>query len=116
MHLIHPAWHDASVAEKVASHVTPNLPQSPSVFASDCARKAYNLITGRREATFCPDEIEIQEAHSNHRKLDSQAALPHPTRDRAADGSRSQVWPLRPSRRDHDPGRLSPRPAGLGGL
>jgi hypothetical protein len=37
----------------------------------DCARKAYNLVTRRREGTFYPDEIEIQEAHSKHRKLDS---------------------------------------------
>src|SRR5262245_58976238 len=31
-------------------------------------------------------------------------------------GLRAQVWPIRASRRDHDPGRLSPRSAGLGGL
>jgi hypothetical protein len=37
----------------------------------DCSRKAYNLVTRRREGTFYPDEIEIQEAHSKHRKLDS---------------------------------------------
>src|SRR5262249_1483098 len=28
----------------------------------------------------------------------------------------TQAWPLRASRRDHDPGRLSARPASLGGL
>ena len=37
----------------------------------DCAKKAYNLVTRRREGTFYPDETEIQEAHSKHRKLDS---------------------------------------------
>src|SRR5262245_49069687 len=82
----------------------------------DCARNVYNLVTRCREGTFYPDEIEIQEAHSKHRKLDSQAALPHPTRDRAADGLRPKAWPLWASRCDHDPCRLSPRSAGLGGL
>src|SRR6516225_1143748 len=82
----------------------------------DCAKKTYKLVTRCREGTFYPDEIEIQEAHSKRRKLDSQAALPHPTRDRAADGLRPKAWSLRASRRDHDPGRLSPRSAGLGGL
>src|SRR5262245_12164681 len=82
----------------------------------DYAKNVYNLVTRRREGMFYPDEIEIQEPHSKHRKLDSQAALPHPTRNRAAYGLRPQAWPLRASRRDHDPGRLSARFAGLGGL
>src|SRR5215467_7250653 len=82
----------------------------------DCSIKAYKLVTRCREGTFYPDEIEIQEAHSKHRKLGSQAALPHPTRDRAADGLRPKAWPLRPSRCDHDPGGLPPWPAGLRGL
>src|SRR6516164_11317222 len=72
----------------------------------DCAINVYKLVTRCREGTFYPDEIEIQEAHSKHRKLDSQAALPHPTRDRAPDGLRAQVRPLCASRRDHAPGRL----------
>src|SRR6516162_8626555 len=62
------------------------------------------------------DETEIQKTHAKHRKLDSQATLSHRARGRAADGLRPQVRPLRASRRDHDPGRLSPRSAGLGGL
>src|SRR5262245_10994137 len=33
-----------------------------------------------------------KDAHSNHRKLDSQTALSHRARGRAADGLRSQVW------------------------
>src|SRR5262245_31291167 len=37
-------------------------------------------------------------------------------RYRTADGLRPQAWPLRASRRDHDPGRLRPWPAGLRGL
>src|SRR5262249_28033062 len=49
-------------------------------------------------------------------KLDSQTALFHRARGRAADGLRTPVRPLRASRRNHDPGRLPPRPAGLGGL
>src|SRR5262245_10690288 len=81
-----------------------------------CAKNAYNLVTRRREATFYPDEIEIQEAHSKHRKLDSQATLSHRARGRAPDGLRSPVRPLRASRRDHDPGRLSPWSPGLGGV
>src|SRR6516162_4052545 len=80
------------------------------------AKKAYNLYSMRPAGKVYPHEIDIQETHTKHRKLDSQAALPHPTRDRAADGLRAQVRSLRASRRDHDPGRLSPRSAGLGGL
>src|SRR6516164_1160978 len=82
----------------------------------DCSINVYKLVTRPRGGTFYPDEIDIQETYTKHRKLDSQAALPHPTRDRAADGLRLQAWSLRASRRDHDPGRLSPRSAGLGGL
>ena len=37
----------------------------------DCSIKVSNLVTRRREGTFYPDEIEIQEVHSKHRKLDS---------------------------------------------
>src|SRR6516165_10068425 len=63
-----------------------------------------------------PHEIDIQETHTKHRKLDSQATLSHRARGRAPDGLRPQVRPLWASRRDHDPGRLSPRSAGLRGL
>src|SRR5262245_55901777 len=76
----------------------------------------YNLYSRRRAGRVYPHEIDIQETHPKHRKLDSQAAIPHPTRDRAAEGLRPKAWPLRASRRDHDPGRLPPRPASLGGL
>src|SRR5262245_63463606 len=82
----------------------------------DCSINVYKLVTRPRGGTFYPDEIDIQETHTKHRKLDSQAALPHLTRDRPADGLRLKAWPLRPSRRDHDAGRLPPWPAGVGGL
>src|SRR5262245_10257693 len=82
----------------------------------DCSGNASNLYSRGREGEVYPHEIDIQETHTKHRKLDSQAALPHPTRDRPANGLRPQAWPLWASRRDHDPGRLSPRSAGLGGL
>src|SRR6516162_9183924 len=82
----------------------------------DCARNVLNLVTRRRGGTFYPDEIGVQKTHTKHRKLDSQATLPHPTRDRAADGLRPKAWPLRAPRCDHDPGRLPPWPAGLRGL
>src|SRR6516162_7244657 len=62
------------------------------------------------------DEIGIQETHTKHRKLDSQATLSHRARGRAPDGLRAQAWPLRASRRDHDPGCLSPRSASLRGV
>src|SRR5262245_54516307 len=68
----------------------------------DCSGNASNLYSRGREGEVYPHEIDIQETHPKHRKLDSQAALPHPTRDRPADGLRPQAWPLRPSRRDHD--------------
>src|SRR5215467_4038570 len=50
----------------------------PSLY--DCAKKVCKLVTRPRGGTFYPDEIDIQETHAKHRKLDSQAALPHPTR------------------------------------
>src|SRR6516225_6561957 len=82
----------------------------------DCSIKAYKLNSLATAGKVYPHEIDIQETHAKHRKLDSQAALPHPTRGRATDGLRAQVQPLWASRRDHDPGRLSPRSAGIGGL
>src|SRR5215831_324717 len=86
----------------------------PSLY--DCAKKEYNLYSRRRAGRVYPHEIDIQETHPKHRKLDSQATIPHPTRDRAADGLRPKAWPLRASGCDHDPGRLPPWPAGVGGL
>src|SRR5262249_30980176 len=86
----------------------------PSLY--DCAKKAYIIYSMRHAGKVYPHEIDIQETHTKHRKLDSQAAIPHPTRGRAADGLFPQVWPLRASRRDHDPDRLPPWPAGVGGL
>src|SRR6516162_7098858 len=82
----------------------------------DYAKKVYKLNSRQPAGRVYPHEIDIQETHPKHRKLDSQAALPHPTRGRAADGLRAQVQPLWASRRDHDPGRLSPRSAGVGSL
>src|SRR5262245_38249714 len=82
----------------------------------DCAKKAYKLNSSQPADKVYPHEIDIQETHPKHRKLDSQATLSHRARGRAPDGLRAQVRPLRASRRDHDPGRLSPRSAGLGGV
>src|SRR6516162_2124177 len=82
----------------------------------DCSIKAYKPYSRRRAGKVYPHEIDIQETHLKHRKLDSQATLSHRARGRAPDGLRAQVRPLWASRRDHDPGRLSPRSAGLGGL
>src|SRR5262245_52646275 len=82
----------------------------------DCLKKVYKITSKPQGWELYCDEIEVQKTHSNHRKLDSQTALSHRARGRAADGLRSQVWSLRPPRRDNDPGRLPPRPAGLGGL
>src|SRR5262249_18737539 len=86
----------------------------PSLYG--CAKKVYNLYSMRPANKVYPHEIDIQETHLKHRKLDSQATLSHRARGRAPDGLRAQVRPLWASRRDHDPGRLSPRPAGLRGL
>src|SRR6516164_513384 len=102
---------DADALRKLLSHLPFGRaiylrPAEPvtSPLGIDCSIKAYKLVTRPRGGTFYPDEIDIQETHTKHRKLDSQAALPHPTRDRAADGLRPKAWPLRASRRDHDPG------------
>src|SRR5215471_2646787 len=82
----------------------------------DCAINAYKITSKPQGWKLYCDEIEVQKTHSNHRKLDSEAALSHRARGRAVDGLRTQAWPLRASRRNHDPGRLPPRPASLGGL
>src|SRR5262249_12148406 len=84
--------------------------------AVDCSIKVYKLNSRQPAGKVYPHEIGIQKTHTKHRKLDSQATLSHRARGRAPDGLRPQAWPLRPSRRDHDPGRLSPRSVGLGGL
>ena len=68
---------------------------------------AGNPVLDPVHMTFCPDEIEIQETHPKHRKLDSQTALPHRARGRVSDGLRPKAWPLWASRRDQDPCRLS---------
>src|SRR5262249_24530846 len=47
----------------------------------DCSIKAFKLNSLATAGKVYPDEIDIQEAHPKHRKLDSQAAIPHPTRD-----------------------------------
>src|SRR5215467_3910350 len=82
----------------------------------DYAKKTHKLITQPRGGGFYRDEIDIQETHTKHRKLDSQATLSHRARGRAADGLRPKAWPLWASRRDHDPGGLPPWSAGLRGL
>ena len=43
----------------------------------DCARKVYKLASNLQKERFYRDEIDIQETHTKHCKLDSQAALPH---------------------------------------
>src|SRR5262249_55766995 len=51
---------------------------------------------------------------TNHCKfLSSHPRVPDHGRDRALDGGRQEVQPLRPSGRDYDPDRLSPRLAGV---
>src|SRR5262245_53822249 len=82
----------------------------------DCAGKAYKLDSRSLAGKVYPHEIGFQETRTNHRKLDSQATLSHRARGRTVDGLRPQAWPLRAPRCDDDPGRLPPRPAGLGGL
>ena len=47
----------------------------------DYAKNVFNLYSMRRAGKVYPHEIDIQETQPKHRKLDSQAALPHPTRD-----------------------------------
>src|SRR5262249_11671962 len=90
-----------------------SAPNSP---LPDCLINVHNMYSRRRAGKVYPYEIGIQETRTNHRKFDSQTALSHRARGRAADGRRSQVWSLRPSRRDNDPGRLSARFAGVRGL
>ena len=44
-------------------------PQPPLYF--DCARNVYKLVTPTRAGQIYGDEIDIQETHTKHRKLDS---------------------------------------------
>ena len=62
---------------------------------TNCAKEVYNLYSRRRAGKVYPHEIDIQETHPKHRKLDSRATLSHRARGRAADGLCPQVWPLR---------------------
>src|SRR5215831_15067572 len=62
----------------------------------DCSIKVYNLYSRIRAGEVYPHEIDIQETHTKHRKLDSQATLSHRARGRAADGLRPKAWPLSP--------------------
>src|SRR6516225_418927 len=111
---------DAHALRKLLSHLPFGraiyLRPAEPVTSPFCSIKAYKLVTRPRGGTFYPDEIDIQETHTKHRKLDSQATLSHRARNRAADGLRPQVWPLWASRRDHEPGGLSTRSAGLRGV
>ena len=45
----------------------------------DCARKEYKLNSRQPAGKVYPHEIGIQETHTKHRKLDSQATLSHPS-------------------------------------
>ena len=49
--------------------------------AVDCLRIGYKLNSLAAAGKVYPHEIDIQETHTKHRKLDSQATLSHPTRD-----------------------------------
>src|SRR5262245_8634799 len=49
--------------------------------------------------------------HQPLKFLSSHPRVPDDGRDRAVDGGRQEVQPLRPSRRDYDPDWLSPRRA-----
>jgi hypothetical protein len=55
-----------------------------------------------------------RKAGTNHCKfLSSHPRVPDDGRDRAVDGGRQELQPLRPSGRDYDPDWLSPRLAGV---
>src|SRR6516162_9116678 len=90
-----------SSPQHVSGRVARAEPVGLSASRFDCAINAYNTYSMRRAGKVYPHEIGIQETHPKHRKLDSQAALSHPTRDRPADGVRPKAWPLWASRRDH---------------
>src|SRR6516165_4353661 len=77
----------------------------------DCAINVFIPYSRRRTGKVYPHEIDIQETHPKHRKLDSQTTLSHRARGRAPDGLRPKAWPLWASGCDHDPGGLPPRSA-----
>src|SRR5262245_111934 len=81
-----------------------------------CAENMYKLNSSWLGSKDTTHEIEIQDTRTNHRQHDSQATLSQRARILAFDVLRSQVWSLRPPRRDNDPGRLSARSAGVRGL
>src|SRR5499427_1289459 len=56
-------------------------------------KKICNIYSRTRAGRVYPHETDIQETHSNHRKLDSQATISHRARGRAPDGLRAQVRP-----------------------
>src|SRR5262245_1903682 len=59
-------------------------------------------------------KTQRRQVGTNHCKfLSSHPRVPDHGRDRALDGGRQEVQPLRPSGRDHDPDRLPPRLAGI---
>src|SRR6516225_9753618 len=87
---------DAHALRKLLSHLPFGRaiylrPAEPitSPLGIDCSIKAYNLYGRRRAGKVYPHEIDIQETHPKHRKLDSQPTLSHRARGRAADGLRA---------------------------
>src|SRR6516165_5176069 len=114
---------DAHALRKLLSHLPFGRaiylrPAEPvtSPLGIDCSIKVYKLNSRQPAGKVYPHEIGIQKTHTKHRKLDSQTALSHRARGRATDGPCPQAWPLRASRRDHDPGGLPPRSTGLRGV
>src|SRR5436309_2316873 len=81
----------------------------------DCIEKVCYLPSQRqrRGSSYAESKAECQPA--KHCKLYS-SKIPDGARDRKAHGLCPQAQPLRTSRLDHDPGRLSSWTASLGGL
>src|SRR5262249_47396365 len=68
-----------------------------------------NSLVGSKRAKY-RGKPQGRPAGTNHCKfLSSHSRVPDDGRDRALDGGRQEVQPLRPSGRNHDPDRLSPR-------
>src|SRR5262245_53362916 len=80
-----------------------------------CTEKVYYLPSQlqRRRISYAESKTECQP--TKHCKLYS-SEIPDRPRDRKAYGPCPQTQPLRTSRLDHDPGRLSSWAASLGGL
>ena len=55
----------------------------------------HSLVTRPQGGVFYRAEIDIQETHAKHRKLESEMARSHRARGRATDGLCPQAWPLR---------------------